>query len=173
MRYVEGAPVVKKGKDGSATLATEGDYCITRTVSSIWWQENAIKFFIKDERYLIIRLGWGMLLGVELATGRVLGDAELKTMKADIDKNVLREMLLLLASDEGNKQAQGALIAGQGKYAPAIPRLRELLKSKAHKTSWRPGGRTKNEYYVRKASLDALTALGEKVDGVITEEDFP
>jgi len=192
MEYVDRSKT-ETSKDGRVTTITTDDDYITRSVSSIWWQKNAIKFFVKDERYLIIRLGWGMLLGVELSTGRVLVDVELKALKAEIDENVRREMSLLLASDKGNEQAKGALIAGQEKYASAIPRLRELLKSKERYESFQglpisgvrellkskgryesvQGGQAKYNYYVRKASLDALTALGEKADGVITEETFP
>jgi len=189
MKYVDGRWVAK-GENGLDAYNLElKDAYIKRSMSSAWWRENAMEFFGREERNLIIRLHWGMLLGVELSTGRILEDAELKALKAEIDEKIQREVLLLLASDDGGEQAQGALIAGQEKYMSAIPRLRELLKSNESHTrhnkiiTWqsRPNEKEerlereerKYEYYVRKASLEALTALGEKVEGVILEEDIP
>lgn len=191
MQYVEGKWVVRKrtkNEDGSETVGAtkEGAY-IKRSVSSTWWQENAIRFFANEERYLIVRLHWGMLLGIDLSTGRILGNAELNAVKAEIDENMRREALLLLASDRVDDQLTGAIIAGQEKYPSAIPLLRELLKSKvrSHQRTTTPESTADNtitkwkrisskyEYYVRKAGLEALTALGEKVDGVIIEEDAP
>ena len=154
-KYVQWVRILTGDEDGSM-LGDMAEAYIRCSTASAYWQENAIKFLVKDERYLIVRLHWGMLLGVELSTGRVLKDVELKALKTEIDENVRREITSLLASDKEYEQVKGALIAGQEKYAPAIPRLRELLKSNA-----------------RKASLEALAALGEKVDGVIIEKDIP
>jgi len=170
-KYAEWVSVIEND-DGTTTYTTQNPR-IARSTSSIHWQENAVKFFDKDERYLIARLHWGMLLVIELSTGRVLNGAELKALKAEIDEKIQRETFSLLASDAGSKQAKGALIAGQEKYMSAIPRLRDLLKSNDHYTSWQGGKNPKYNYYVRKASLEALTALGEKVTGVILEEDAP
>jgi hypothetical protein len=82
-------PVVVYGNRGrlvrvhsTDSLGLENDILhIKQTVSSYWWNEDAITFFGPDDETLCIQLHWGKLLMLDLHDGEVMNENWLKSHK--------------------------------------------------------------------------------------------
>ena len=90
------------------------------------------------------------------------------------DAQILMSDLALqwLDSEAPYKRQTGATVCKDLKISKGIPRLKELLQDKEFYTTYsgeiRPGNGT-IVLYVRKAAKEALLALGENIENVITE----
>ncbi len=158
---------------------------IKMTVSSFWWNEDSIIFFGPEEKYFFIRLHWGRLLIIELATGRLYErlvnremynkdyykteEKQWKKLQDYARKKVEEIALSKLNSKKPNERKTGALVVGQLKTHKAIPHLRQLLRDKAYYTTSSGDGPWMIVLFVRKAAKEALEAMGQKVDNVVVE----
>ena len=150
---------------------------IKRTVSSYWWNEDAIIFFGPKEEYLFIRLHWGKMLVIELWNGELCDKSwceahkkKWKALQKYANKKIEEIALLKLDSKNSDERKTGALVVGQLKIRSAIPRLKELLNDKASYTT-RSGDRPERKvYYIRKRAKEALEGMGVNVKGIIVEE---
>ena len=79
--------------------------------------------------------------------------------------------MALLDSKNASERTTGAAICGQLKIKSAIPRLKDLLKDDQYSLSVSSLISERRFYDVRKAARDALEAMGEKVKGVVVEEE--
>jgi hypothetical protein len=159
---------------------------IKMTVSSYWWNENSVSFFGPKDEMFFIRLHWGKWLFLETRTGELVqehfpftdqkmeqeSERRWKALLAIGARELEPHVLKLLGSKEAQDRAAGALICGQEKYRSSIPQLKALLEDDAsvasmHTRVWIM------VYHVRKAAKVALEAMGEKVDGVVTEVPVP
>lgn len=183
-------PVVIYGHRGelvrvhsTASLGLSDDIThIEQTVSSFWWNKNSISFFGPDEETFFIRLHWGKLLLLQLRDGAVMDQQWYGLAKGwlmpekkwrdlhDHGRARVRKVAIeLLASQDPQKRATGALVCGQERVSDAIPGLRRLLDDKEFFTTNVPKEWTR-VYFVRKAAKEALETMGEKVAGVVTDE---
>jgi len=181
-------PVVVYAHDGGLvavhstdSLGLEGEDIlhITQSVSSYWWNENALVFFEPREEVLCIRLHWGKLLLINLADGEVMSqkwyenrrgwdrDAEKwPELREYAEKRTGELVMRLLASNEPKERETGAIVAGQLQFRGAVQKLRDLLSDDAF--YWNGCaplffvglGKT---YYVREAARNALDQMGIRV----------
>jgi hypothetical protein len=149
---------------------------IKMTISSYWWNEDAIIFFGPKEEYLFIRLHWGKMLVIELWNGELcdknwheLNRKKWKKLHNYGKKKTEEIALAKLNSPDPDERKTGALIVGQLKIRKAIPRLKELLCDKAYYTTQSGDDPSMIILYVRKAAKEALDTMGEKVDNTIIE----
>ena len=152
-----------------------------------WWNEDAIIFFGPKEEHIFVRLHWGELLIVELASGDVIrkqvmysdfGDLPVperqwQAFQAFADRRSREIAWPLLSSEFPEDRKTGAMVAGQLRMRKAIARLRELLQDDASDLTNvdQPAGLPMRAvFYVRKAAKQALEAMGETVTGVVIEQ---
>ena len=155
-------PVVIYGEHGRliahlslADLKLENHPKITRSVSSYWWNEYAVLLFGPSpmtgnkpwrrnlEDSLFIRLFWGEVVDIDLASGKVRDDAwwkglapEHATAMMRAKNDYLNATWLRLARDYMRKEnfnpnpkyagIQGILLAGQLRLRESLPLLREI-----------------------------------------------
>jgi hypothetical protein len=157
---------------------------IEQSVSSYWWNKDSVRFFGPEDRRIIIRVHWGKTLFLWLEDGDLMDDEwyglckgwlipekEWQAIRDFADKKIKSDGLALLGSKHASERKIGALICGQERITSAIPRLTELLKDDQYYESTSTFISWTRVYYVRKAAKDALEAMGEKVKGVIVEEE--
>ncbi len=156
---------------------------IIMTVSSYWWNEDSISFFGPQEQKFFIRLHWGKWIVLDLRRGDVLLKEETffrDDLRAQHEKEwqslveyrqeiLAKHAIRLLGSKEPSERKTGALLCGQEKLTEAIPSLQKLLTDDASFSTNVPKEWTR-VYFVRKAAKEALEAMGEKVEGVVTQE---
>jgi hypothetical protein len=163
----------------SLGLAGEDILHIKVSVSSYWWNENALVFFDPREEVLCIRLHWGKLLLINLYDGELMSQEWYEGRRGwDRDARkwpALREYaekhsgalaMKMLVSKEPKERETAALVAGQLQLREAIPALRALLADEAfYWSSTSPlffVGMGKC-YYVRDAARKALDQIGAQV----------
>ncbi|MDP8235302.1 MAG: hypothetical protein P9M08_02860 [Candidatus Erginobacter occultus] len=167
---------------GKDSLGLEDDIMhIKITVSSFWWNEDAISFFAPEEERFFIRLHWGRWIVLDLRRGNLMREdkfifrddqreqyrGEWKELVNYREAELARRAIRMLDSEEEPERKTGALICGQEKLTEAIPQLRKLLAD----PGWfqRGSGKTGTiVLYVRESAREALEAMGERVDGVTT-----
>lgn len=78
-------------------------------------------------------------------------------------------MRALITYGGSRDREAGAMICGNLKLTNAVPKLTALLTDDAYRTI---GGRDgwRRVYYVRQAARDALNAMGQSVENIVTEE---
>ncbi|MHC4445691.1 MAG: hypothetical protein ACYTF1_18365 [Planctomycetota bacterium] len=170
-------PVVVYGVNGSLvhvhnleSLGLREDLLhIKMTVSSTWWNENALVFFGPEEEILVIRLHWGRLLLIDLHTGRLLEKNDWMINKPKmLDRFIAQEskkrVLSLLRSGDPEDRETGAIHAGQLGIQEAQPLLRELVAYDDAYYSEFSGigvllGKGRRVYYVCEAAEKALKIL--------------
>ncbi len=150
---------------------------IDRTVSSYWWNQDAIIFFGPKEEKLFVRLHWGKTLIIDLQSGGVHtadkpdSRGGSRTALLGYAKKKTRGIALsLLDSNDAHERSTGALICGQLKIRQAIPRLKELLSDSRYHVEHSGFGPYRNVYYVRKRAAEALQGMGVEVREVILEK---
>ena len=185
-------PIVIYGGEGSlhtihtlASLGLDKDYeHIMPTTAGRHWKEHGLFFFGPDEKTFYIRLRWGQMLLIEMHLGNVMDeewfkkhrewaikDAEWEAIKKYGNDRSRELAVELLRSDDPHDQTAAAMAAGQLKVMKAAPGLKALLDSneaflrRAGDDPWQ------RVYYVRKAAIDALEAIGETVEDVVVEEN--
>ena len=149
------------------------------TVSSRWWNEDALVFFGPKAEELVIRLHWGKVLIINLWDGDLITESEYphqqrwQQLQGFIAGKSKELAFKLLRSAEPDDRKTGAIHAGHLRIKEALPILRELLTDDAAHEVWSYDVRDVKEvrivYYVRKAARDALEAMGEPVTGVVVE----
>jgi hypothetical protein len=180
-------PVVVYGHNGelvavhsteSLGLGQDGQH-IVKSVSSYWWNANALVFFEPREEVLCIRLHWGKMLLIKLIDGEVMSH-EWYEHRRDWDPDARRWPELMkyaarhsgelatkmLVSKEPEERQTAAIVAGRLQLREAIPALNALLSdeafywsSKSARFFWGMG----RCYYVREAATEALEQMGVKV----------
>ncbi len=158
---------------------------INTSVSSYWWNEDSVSFFGPEDKYFFIRLHWGKWIVLDLYSGKLYPE-EINFYNDELSRKhekewpkllEYRQMMLakhatrMLDSENAEERKTGALLCGQEKLAKAIPALREMLNDNASYKTNDPKEWTQ-VYFVRKAAREALEAMGQKVEGVITEEFY-
>jgi hypothetical protein len=149
------------------------------SVSSFWWDKDAICFFGPRDETFFVRLHWGRLLIFSLRSGNRLDQKEdsasiqrythLDSWQ-DFVKNKVREhALILLDSNEPEERKTGALVCGQEKFEKSVTRLKELLVDTASYSTNIPKEWTR-VYFVRKAAKEALDKMGQKTENIVIEE---
>jgi len=134
-----------------------------------WWYKNALAFFAPDGKTLVIRLGNGKMLGVDLAKGRPMPDIPKDLADLGRRRSVEVSAKLLTSSNPLDRET-GAIVGGQETIREAIPRLKELLKDEAYYVSGCDIQNMTRVYYVRKAADRALRSMGEAVGNGTLEE---
>ena len=155
-------PVVIYGKDGGlianlslADLGLENHPNISRSVSSYWWNESAIMIFGPSpktggepwretlQNSLFIRLYWGEVIAIDLASGKVRDSAWWKNLASEYatalksaSEAYLEATWRRLAREYLRKEnwypypkgngVTGILLAGQLRLREALPLLREI-----------------------------------------------
>ena len=156
---------------------------ITQSVSSYWWNEDAIAFFDENGQHFFVRLYWGRLIAISLKTGRRL-DASIVAERTwlEEDWNALTQQattalppLIMqgLASDDPKKQRAAAIAAGQLELTEAIPALHNLLESSFFHDEQIGNGPHTRVYTVREAAAQALQALGQEIGDVVLRKELP
>ena len=186
-------PVVIYGPNGRLdkvhnlkSLGLKSNAHIKTTISSDWWNEDAIIFFGPKEEYFFIRLHWGKMLIIDLRIGRLyeeIVDSEIYNKKyyemekrkwkelQDYAKKKIEEIALSkLGSKDPDERKTGALVVGQLKIRRAIPRLKELLRDVEYHLFQYGDKSQRKVYYVRKRAKEALEGMGINVKGVVVEE---
>lgn len=149
------------------------------SVSSVWWQKDALTFFGPEDEILFIRLFWGETLMIALKDGELRNEkwynSELARGSISKEKwDSLRDYgkkksidyaLKYLGSKDARERRTGAVLAGQLRARETIPRLRELLKDDAHGTLLTPPLFWTKDYYVANAARESLQQMGERVGG--------
>ncbi len=156
---------------------------IKMTVSSYWWNEDSVSFFGPNEEKFLIRLHWGKWIVLDLHDGdlfqqketffrddlRIEDEKEWQALVEFRQRMLTKHAIRMLGSKEPEERKTGALLCGQEKLTDAIPALHRLLEDKATYRTNVPKEWTR-VYYVRKAAKEALEAMGQVVEGVITQE---
>lgn len=183
-------PVVIYGKNGKLikvhnlkSLGIENDEHIRSSISSYWWNEDAISFFGPDDEYFFIRLHWGKLLIIELRDGYICDDKWYETSKgwyikeekwkeirSYANKKIREIAISMLGSKDPLKRKTGVLVSGQLKIRRAIFRLRELLNDTEFNTVYDTNKPPVKEYYIRKRAKKALEEMDVKVEDAVIEE---
>jgi hypothetical protein len=167
------------------TLGLKNDILhIEQTVSSYWWNKDSVSFFGPEDKTFVIRVHWGKTLFLWLQDGALMDDEwhrvhqdwlipkrEWLAIHDFADKQIRKNGRALLDSKDASERKTGALICGQERITWAIPRLKELLKDDEYYMCTSSLISWTRVYYVRKAARDALKLMGEKVEGVIVEEE--
>lgn len=149
---------------------------IKRSMSSVWWNDDALIFLNERQDALVVRMYWGYLFAVRLTDGSLLSAHDLANQAGFIGGEVKRRCNRLMASNKPEERREGAVIAGTAGFKELIARLKELLADPAWNAGYSSDGYrytgSYREYYVREAALKALRAMGIDVGGVETRDDF-
>jgi len=155
----------------SSTIALERLGILEATEAStagIWWYENALVFFDQSGDLLVIRLGNGQFIGVNLKLSRPMPKLP-ESLREFSKRHSIELSLRLLKSENPFERQAAAIVCGQEKVERSIPLLRDLLKDNETYTTNVPKEWTR-VYYVRKAAKVALQFMNESVSNVIVEE---
>jgi hypothetical protein len=144
----------------------------TRSVSSLDWDRDRLVFFGPDEDVLVIRLYWGKLLFIDLATGRVANGAlsidrdRVESLKVFASKRIPELCIQMLESTDVEQRLTAARLCGSMKLLRSEAGLRRLLKD----NDWVLGANGQEKvYHVREAAKEALGALGAIVEEGVVE----
>jgi hypothetical protein len=150
------------------------DPLIDSSISSTYWKSNAIVQFSEDQQFLLVRLYWGYTFSVRLIDGSVSTDCEI--FQTQIRKKVGEEIAAGFASPDAQSHRKAAILAGYSGDKKYVPALRSLLPDEnfnISKTSINGKyDHSARNYEVREAVVSALKRLGEKCEGVVTEEKY-
>lgn len=145
------------------------------TVSSVWWNEDALVFFGPKDATLFVRLSTGRLIMISMKSGSLMDDKwfRLESAIGASDENTRASLhavskegaadlaLRYLQSDNPRQRRTGAVVAGQLGLRDTIPRLRALLKDETESLSI-IGLLPVRHRYVADAAKEALIQMGEK-----------
>jgi len=184
--HVGKLPVVMYGERGQLIRVHSTDSLglsddMETTVSSYWWNLDAISFFGPEEEVFFIRLHCGKWIVLELRTGNVLQkektffrdelrkqhEQKWKTLEEYREKALAEHAIQILSSADAHDRKTGALVCGQEKLTRAIPKLRRLLADRAWFTL-SSGTESTIVLYARQAAKGALEAMGQRVGKVVT-----
>jgi len=169
-------PLVIYGGDGElvahlslADLGLENHPRIARSVSSYWWNDHAVMLFgpvaggdpapwrRKLEETLFIRLYWGEVLAIDLATGKRLSADDSRGLSAADARSLATETATFLdrtyrrlahqylreenffRPDPTYEGVQGILLAMQLKLREPLPLLRRIAATERFKSWAAPG----------------------------------
>jgi len=184
--FVGTLPVVVYGPRGELirvhstdSLGLRGDVLkIASSVSSYWWNADALSFFGPDDEHFFIRLHWGKVLMLDLRSGDLMDQQWYKLHKGWFIKSdqwkalqrfarseIRRRALSGLRSSDPRERSKSATLCGQLRLTAAIPRLERLLDDPAYTERfcllpplWQ------RSYYVRHAAQEALKQLDQAAD---------
>lgn len=172
--HVGSLPVVIYGHRGKVVMVHNLDSLfndraevtlLVRSISSVWWRDDAITFFGPEEKTFCIWLLSGKKIILHLGMGRVLGpdlwQNEFDPVEAYARRQIPEEVMKRLRSRDPSERKTGAVWAGRSKVRQAIPLLKELLRDQA-KVLVNPGDRA--------AAKVALEQMGESVGPVTLEK---
>ncbi|MBK8479216.1 MAG: hypothetical protein IPL39_23930 [Opitutaceae bacterium] len=149
---------------------------ISSSMSSTYWNRDAVIFFNDASDELIVHLYWGYLFSVRLRDGKVMDRSHLASEIPRIRATLKRKAEVALQATDPNERRFGAVIAGSDSFREFIPRLRELLDDASFDQGWTTEedvySYSTRDYRVREAAKNALLALGEPVQDVVTKERY-
>jgi hypothetical protein len=150
------------------------------------WLSHSLMFFGQNDDRFVVRLRNKDILVFDTATGRIIDDKwkdvnclfpdEIK--KYDDFQNSLQRLIVLKAlqlasSDRQKERGDGLFVLNQCRDRDSIKVLEQAMKDKAFRIIDKPQGKIR-QYTIRKAAIDALKAIGEKVpENIVTEEKYP
>ena len=140
------------------------------STAGIDWYLNSIAFIDTNDAAFVMRHRSGNYIVIDLASGQPRSIA--KGEKADADLRIQEAALSMLDSEDPRVRETGCIHCGQLGLTQAIPRLNALLAdTEFHGVSGGDYPEPVVFLYVRKAAVDALTALGQPARHV--DYEFP
>lgn len=138
------------------------------STAGLGWYRNSIAVFNDEEIFFVIKLPWPQYVVVDLQKHVIVKDPSEILKDVAIMMNALA--LKWLDSEDPYQRQTAAIVCRDLKISESIPKLKELLSDKEFYTTY-TGNNNEGTIvlYVRKAAKDALLALGENVENVITE----
>jgi hypothetical protein len=151
---------------GALGLTDEDLAKVKKSQTATWWARDAYIFFGPKSEHVIMYLRSGKFLVTNLKSGKAVPANKAGKLVAYGRDVVGAQVVTDLGAENAQQRRVAAEIAGQLKIKEASDNLRALLEDSAN---FRSGG--KRVYYVRKAAVEALQAMGEEVGAeVIVEE---
>lgn len=132
------------------------------------WYKNSIAVFNKNETLFLIKLGWKRYIALDLENYTIISTPSEISFKLE-KESIVKKALELLDSDSPYKRETGAIACNHLNILESIPKLKKLLTDKEFYTTYSGNNAGTIVLYVRKAAKEALLALGENVENVVTE----
>ena len=153
-------------------LPSEEIHAAVRSVSSLWWNENAWFSLIDDERRFALVTQGGTVRCFDLPTGKMmdLGDEK----RAEIVGMVREEAEKWVESEDAGRRIHGITLLGGLRLQDAVPVARKLLQDKTPTGTVSGGEHPVAEIYgVQEAAALALVRLIGRDAIPIIEQELP
>ncbi|MEW5894819.1 MAG: hypothetical protein AB1650_03515 [Candidatus Omnitrophota bacterium] len=138
------------------------------STAGLGWYRNSIAVFSDDEKTFVIKLLWPQYVVLNLENHSIVKEPAESILK-EAEKLMANLALKWLDSADPYQRQTGAIVCKDLKISESIPRLKELLSDKEFYTKYAGKNKGIIVLYVRKAAKEALLALGESMDSIITE----